>query len=152
MITTQTGGPICQVVGTVVLSSVFSFLLPVVVVLFRYVRPSSAVKRVAWSKSEGWESIDTHHPSDGDLEVLVASRSRLQRAIAITRSSLNGAWVHRWSPLFEDYKASRLRWLGIMVSLGIKAAIGIILGFGLRPLGGGTCGVEQVNGHEFATQ
>ena len=144
MITTQTGGSICQVVGIVVLAAVFSFLLLLFVVLFRYVRPSSAHKKVAWSKCDGWESLDPHHAGDDHLEELVASHSRLQRAIAITRSSMNGAWLHRWNPLFEDYKSSRFRWMGLMVTLSVNAAIGVILGFGLHPLGAGSCSVEQV--------
>jgi hypothetical protein len=153
MITTQTGGSICQVVGIVVLSAVFSLLLLMFVVLFLYVRPSSAHKKVAWSKSDGWESLDPHHAGDDHLEELVASHSRLQRAIAITRSSLNGAWLHRWNPLFEDYKSSRFRWMGLVVTLSVNAAIGVILGFGLHPLGAGSCSVEQVTDrHECATQ
>ena len=144
MIAAQTGGSICQVAGSVVLAGVIVFLLFVFFVLFCHVRPSSARRKVVWSTSDGWACAVHEHATASHLNGLVASSSRLKRAIAIASSSLGtSSWMDRWVPLFDGYKGSRGRWLGLFVALVVSLANGFILGFGV-PLG--TCNTEQVRG------
>ena len=141
MIGAQTGGSICQAIGIVVLVSVILFVLFLFFVLFRYVRPSSAHRKVVWSKSEGWETAVLDHAREDGLEGSVPSPSRLKRAVTAMASSLDSSWIDRWLPLFEDYKGSGGRWLGLIPALIMSVAVGIILGFGV-PLG--SCTMEQV--------
>jgi hypothetical protein len=142
MIAAQTGGSICKVIGVVALVSVIVFVMFLFFVAFCFVRPSSTRRKVVWSKSEGWEMAVLEHPMKDHLEGLVGSPSRLKCAVAAMASSLNGAWIDRWLPLFESYKGSRGRWSGLILALMFNVALGIILGFGL-PLG--SCATEQVS-------
>ncbi len=145
MIVAQTGGSVCKAIGVVVFVAAILFALFLFFVLVRYVRPSSTCRKVVWSKSEGWETAELECAREDHLEALVAapSQPRLKRAVTAMSTSLNGAWIDRWLPLFEDYKGSRGRWSGLIVGLISNVALGIILAFGV-PLG--SCATEQVSG------
>ncbi len=138
LLSSESAGTVCLVLGAIGFAIPSAFLVLVLVVLIRFVRPSSVHRRVAWSKSDSWVSFSPEHPTTGDA--VVHGLSRFKRATRNIKLGFGGLWVDRWMPLFEDFKGEPWCWIGMLVVLLSAYIFGIVLSFGIKI----SCQGEQV--------
>ena len=139
LLSSESAGTVCLVLGAAGLAIPSLFLVLVLVVLFRFARPTSVHRRVAWSQSDSWVSLDVpEHQTAGDAAVY--DTSRLRRVIGTVKLGFGGLWLDRWMPLFEDFKGEPWCWIGMLVVLLSAYIFGIVLSFGSKI----SCQGEQV--------
>ena len=138
LLSSESAGTVCLVLGAAGLAIPSLFLVLVLVVLFRFARPTSVHRRVAWSQADSWVTFSPEHQTAGDAAVY--GTSRLKRVIGTVKLGFGGLWLDRWMPLFEDFKGEPWCWIGMLVVLLSAYIFGIVLSFGSKI----SCQGEQV--------